>query len=163
MVLSSQDAWQVLAEVKDPEIPALSILDLGIVRYVELEGDTLRVVLTPTYSGCPALKVIEQEVASALRNRGFRSIVVDTILSPAWSSDWISEAGRQKLKQAGIAPPGSLFPVQPVSNSLAEDRVACPFCESKKTVVRSEFGSTSCKTLRYCNDCLQAFEQFKSI
>jgi ring-1,2-phenylacetyl-CoA epoxidase subunit PaaD len=163
MPLSSKDAWQVLAEVNDPEIPGLSIVDLGIVRGVEVEGDTLRVRLTPTYSGCPALKGIEQEVASALRNRGFQSVVVETALSPAWSSDQISDTGRRKLKQAGIAPPEALSPVQPASSSLADGAICCPFCGSTRTVIRSEFGSTACKSLRYCNDCLQPFEHFKSI
>jgi ring-1,2-phenylacetyl-CoA epoxidase subunit PaaD len=163
MALSGKDAWQVLAEVKDPEIPALSIVDLGIVRHIELEGNTVRVILTPTYSGCPALKVIEQEVASALRNRGFRSIVVDTALSPAWSSDQISDAGRRKLQQAGIAPPSEPPPGQPVSRSPAEDTIACPFCGSTRTTIRSEFGSTACKSLRYCDDCLQPFEHFKLV
>jgi ring-1,2-phenylacetyl-CoA epoxidase subunit PaaD len=158
MALSSDDAWRVLAKVEDPEIPALSIVDLGIVRHVQVEGDTLRVILTPTYSGCPALKAIEQAVASALRNRGFQRIVVETALSPAWSSDEISDAGRRKLEAAGIAPPQG-----PASGASAEDRVRCPFCGSMRTVIRSEFGSTACKSLRYCDECRQPFEHFKSV
>lgn len=163
MALSSEDAWQVLAEVEDPEIPALSIVDLGIVRRVEMQGNTLRVVLTPTYSGCPALKLIEQEVARVLRSRGFQSIIVETALSPAWSSDEISEAGRRKLEEAGIAPPHRSSPDYPPCAPLLGETVRCPFCGSRQTVIRSEFGSTACKSLRFCDECRQPFEHFKSV
>lgn len=162
MALSCEDAWQVLAGVEDPEIPALSIVDLGIVRSVQMEADSLRVTLTPTYSGCPAMKVIEREAASALRNRGFRRVSVEVALAPAWTSEDISEAGRWKLKSAGIAPP------QPQAQAAigcltVGGTVHCPYCGSTETVVHSEFGSTACKSLRYCHGCQQPFECFKSV
>ena len=158
VTVSSQDVWKVLAEVDDPEIPALSIVDLGIVRRVEVENGAVRVVLTPTYSGCPAFEAIKRQVDSSLRNQGFERVIVETKLSPAWSSRDISEAGRGKLKATGIAPP-----FHGANDFGRGEAIRCPYCGSTRTVMRSEFGSTACKALRYCEGCNQPFEHFKSI
>ncbi|MGH9406498.1 MAG: 1,2-phenylacetyl-CoA epoxidase subunit PaaD [Terriglobia bacterium] len=161
MALSSEDAWQVLATIEDPEIPALSILDLGIVRCVEMEGGDLRVTLTPTYAACPALKVIESKAASALEERGFQRVRIEITLSAPWTPDDVTDAGRRKLEEAGIAPP----PKRTGTGNVDSDKVAirCPLCGSVRTSTRSEFGSTLCKSLRYCADCHQAFEYFKEL
>lgn len=156
-------AWQVLGEVQDPEIPVLSVIDLGVIRRVYLnEAGTLEVNLAPTYSGCPASLVIRSSVVAALRAAGFESLKVLEVLSPPWSSDWLSEAGRQKLKGYGIAPP---------AESVASPRalwrtaliIACPRCDSRDTTSTSQFGSTPCKALYRCNACLEPFEYFKCI
>ena len=154
----AERAWEVLSGVLDPEVPALSVRDLGIVRDVIDHGNELEVVLTPTYSGCPAMNMITLEIELALAREGFRHTKVRTVLSPAWTTDWMSEDGRRKLREYGIAPPqaaGSrraLFGVQ---------QVACPQCGSGDTEVLSEFGSTSCKALWRCKSCREPFDYFK--
>jgi ring-1,2-phenylacetyl-CoA epoxidase subunit PaaD len=156
-------AWQLLASVEDPEIPALSIVDLGLVRFVEVgpDGD-LEVGLTPTYVGCPATEVIRRSVQDALRLGGVGGFKVANVLSPAWSSDWISPDGRRKLLEYGIVPPD-----QSVSNMrdvlCGTRRLACPRCQSLDTEMVSEFGSTPCKALHRCRTCLEPFEYFKCI
>jgi ring-1,2-phenylacetyl-CoA epoxidase subunit PaaD len=156
-------AWQALASVDDPEIPALSILDLGLIRAVTTGADgTLEVSLSPTYVGCPATEVIRRSVEEALARAAVGGFAVNTVLSPAWSSDWITDDGRRKLLEYGIVPP------QRASASLREvlrgDRpVACPRCRSTDTECLSEFGSTPCKALHRCRACLEPFEYFKCI
>ena len=140
-----RDIWAVLKEVPDPEIPAVSVLDLGIVRSVEED----RVTITPTYSGCPATQFIEQSIRDALDAAGYRDVAIETILSPPWTTDWISETGRQALHDYGIAPP-----------DLAKE-VACPQCGSTDTEEVSRFGSTPCKAQWRCKDCLEPFDRFK--
>jgi len=137
--------WDVLAQVPDPEIPAVSVVELGIVRDVSPE----RVTITPTYSGCPATVAIEQSIREALDAAGFRTVRIETTLSPPWTTDWITEEGRQKLHRYGIAPP-----------SLAE-HVACPQCGSMATEEVSRFGSTPCKSQWRCRTCLEPFDRFK--
>jgi ring-1,2-phenylacetyl-CoA epoxidase subunit PaaD len=150
---SLQDVWTALAAVEDPEIPVLSIVDLGIVRVVERDIDgTVHVGLTPTYSGCPATLRIRSDVLAALRSAGFDRIRLSEVLAPAWSTDWISAAGRSKLHSYGIAPPDT-----------AAARPACPRCGSKDTETVSEFGSTPCKALHRCKNCLEPFDRFKCI
>ncbi|HVE80417.1 MAG TPA: 1,2-phenylacetyl-CoA epoxidase subunit PaaD [Gemmatimonadaceae bacterium] len=156
-------AFAVLADVLDPEVPALSIVDLGIVRDVEVEGERLTVVVTPTYSGCPAMRVIERDIVEALERGGFAGARVRTTYAPAWTTDWISPAGREKLRAYGIAPPGPVQDEPLVPLARRPIVVACPFCGSSQTESRSEFGSTACKALMYCNECRQPFERFKSI
>jgi ring-1,2-phenylacetyl-CoA epoxidase subunit PaaD len=147
-------AWQALASVEDPELPALSIVDLGIVRSVALESDgALNIGLTPTYSGCPATEVIHASVMSALTAAGLAPFRLRTLLAPAWSSDWISAEGRGKLAAYGIVPP----------ERNSDRPPACPRCASLKTDCISEFGSTPCKALHRCRDCLEPFERFKCI
>jgi len=153
--------WQVLQSVPDPEIPVLSIIDLGIVRYARLEPDGLvRVGISPTYSGCPATAVIKADVSAALRDSGFERTCVEDVLAPAWTSDWITAAGRRKLREYGIAPPAQA--VSKVRN-LFQPQVAieCPRCASHATTRVSEFGATPCKALYRCNDCLEPFDYFK--
>lgn len=157
MVVAALDKAQVyewLADVPDPEIPVLSILDLGIVRDVSIDDSSankVTVTLTPTYSGCPATEAIESDVLSALQRRGLNDIAIKRVLSPAWTTDWISEDGREKLRRYGIAPP-----------SRSRD-VACPQCESLNTELISEFGSTACKASWRCRECLEPFEYFKCL
>jgi len=139
--------WEVLADVPDPEVPAVSIVDLGIVRDVTPD----RVVLTPTYTGCPATQVIETMVRVALDKAGFEHVGIDTVLSPPWTTDWITEEGRAKLKAYGIAPP------VPAGSRTVE----CPQCGSAETEEVSRFGSTPCKALWRCRSCLEPFDHFK--
>jgi len=149
-----------LEDVPDPEVPAVSIVDLGIVRDIEWRGDTLVVGVTPTYSGCPATAVISIDIVEALRRRGVERVRIETRLSPPWTTAWISDAGREKLRAYGIAPPvegapcaGALKPTAPV---------ACPQCGSSRTEEVSRFGSTPCKATWRCADCLEPFDYFKS-
>ena len=145
----------VLETVMDPEVPALSIVDLGIVRDVEVDEDgTVTVSITPTYSGCPAMHVIEDDIVTALHENGWSRVRVRTVHSPAWSTDWIGPEARRKLEAYGIAAP-ELVPLQ--------RRVTCPFCGSRETTMRSEFGPTACKSIMYCDACQQPFELFKAI
>ena len=140
-----QALWDVLAQVPDPEIPAVSVVELGIVRDVSAE----RVIVTPTYSGCPATHYIEQSIRAALDAAGFRSVRIDTVLSPPWTTDWITLEGREKLLRYGIAPPSP------------DDQVACPQCGSNAVEEVSRFGSTPCKSQYRCRDCLEPFDRFK--
>jgi len=156
---------EVLRGIPDPEVPALDIVELGIVRGVELRPDGLVTVeVTPTYSGCPAMGMIEQEIVAALRTNGYDRVELRTVYSPAWTTDWLSDAAKAKLKAYGIAPPGHTVTEQPlVPLQSMIRRVACPHCGSSNTEHRSEFGSTACKAIHYCADCRQPFEEFKAI
>jgi len=159
-------AWAALAEVLDPEVPALSVVDLGLVREVNERDDGLEIVLTPTYSGCPATELIEQNVLDAVIAAGLGPARVTTRRAPAWSSDWISAEGKRKLREYGIAPPGPALPdgAQPIR--LVGRRAApvpCPRCDSARTEQLSAFGSTACKSLHRCLDCREPFEYFKPI
>ncbi|HZW60534.1 MAG TPA: 1,2-phenylacetyl-CoA epoxidase subunit PaaD [Woeseiaceae bacterium] len=154
-------AWSVLASVMDPEIPVLSVVDLGIVRDLTTADGAIDVDLAPTYTGCPAVDVIERDVAAALAAHGFDPVRIRRVLAPPWTTDWISAAGRRKLRDYGIAPP-------PAAGSkrhlLAADRpAACPHCRSTDTSRTSEFGSTPCKAAWRCNACREPFEYFKCI
>jgi ring-1,2-phenylacetyl-CoA epoxidase subunit PaaD len=142
--ISTDALWQVLEGVCDPEIPVVSVVDLGIVRDVRPD----RVTITPTYTGCPATQVIERDIRAALDATGFRDVAIETILSPPWTTDWISEAGKAKLRAYGIAPP-------------TRQAVACPQCGSTRTEEISRFGSTPCKAQWRCRDCLEPFDLFK--
>lgn len=149
-----------LSRVKDPEIPVLSITDLGIVRDVSV-GDAVVVSLSPTYSGCPATEVIEQSVVAALQERGVTDVRIERVLTPPWTTDWISDEGREKLRAYGIAPPEAGASKRGL---LHESRdVPCPLCNSPRTSLVSEFGSTACKASYRCDDCLEPFEYFKCI
>ncbi len=158
--------WAVLAQVPDPEVPALSLCDLGIVREVTVVGSNVQVVLTPTYSGCPATEVIAQSVLDALKAAGFASVSLTQRLSPPWTTDWMSAEGRRKLRDYGIAPPDGLAPVATCRTSPISIRprnVACPRCGSANTERLSAFGATACKALHRCLDCREPFEHFKPI
>jgi ring-1,2-phenylacetyl-CoA epoxidase subunit PaaD len=155
--------WHALEAVLDPEVPVLSVLDLGLVRAIELKEDgSLKVALTPTYTGCPATKLIEDTVEEALIGAGASGVVIETQLSPPWTTDWMSDEGKEKLRAYGIAPPHKTS-----TNKIAlmgvEQSIACPQCGSEKTIKISEFGSTACKALYKCESCLEPFDYFKCI
>jgi ring-1,2-phenylacetyl-CoA epoxidase subunit PaaD len=158
-------AWAVLDSVPDPEVPALSVRDLGLVRELRCEGDDIEVVLTPTYSGCPATEVIEQSVRDAIHAAGLGPARVTMRRAPAWTTDWISAEGKRKLRDYGIAPPGPAAdgsaPIRIVGRRA--DTVACPRCGSARTERLSAFGSTACKALWRCIACREPFEHFKPI
>ena len=156
-------AWQALASVEDPEIPTLSIVDLGLIRFVKPQSDgSVEVGLSPTYVGCPATEVIRRSVEDALTEAGVGAFAVTNVLSPAWSSDWITPEGRRKLEIYGIVPPERS--VANMRDMLLECRpIACPRCHSVDTECVSQFGSTPCKALHRCRACLEPFEYFKCI
>ncbi len=150
--------WNILSEVNDPEIPVLSIIDLGILREVKMDYKTVNVIITPTYSGCPALDFIGMNIRKALSDNGFDDIKITHQLSPAWTTDWMTEEGKKKLKMYGIAPPvAKSFD----KNYLENIEVECPHCNSINTVLVSQFGSTACKALYRCNNCGEPFDYFK--
>ena len=152
----------ILHAVKDPEVPVLSVVELGVVRGAEVEGDRVTVTITPTYSGCPALHVMEREIREALLAAGYGEVVVNTVLAPAWTTDWIPASAREKLRVYGIAPPGPVGsePLIPLGPTVRT--VTCPYCGSANTMRESEFGPTACKSLHVCNSCRQPFEHFKA-
>ena len=153
-----QRAWNVVASVVDPEIPVLTIADLGVLREVTVSDGDVEVAITPTYSGCPAMNMIALEIELALEREGFRRPKIRTVLSPAWTTDWMSEDGRRKLREYGIAPP---LPSSSRRALFGVQEVACPQCGSKDTELISEFGSTSCKALWRCKSCREPFDYFK--
>jgi len=159
---TKEEILDYLDEVHDPEVPVLSILDLGIVRKIETEAGETIITITPTYTGCPAMNVIEDDIKSKLKEKGIDHFKVKTVLTPAWTTDWISEVGKQKLKEFGIAPPEKSSPDK---NLLSNDAkiVACPRCGSKNTEMKSFFGSTACKALYVCLDCKEPFDYFKCL
>ena len=157
-------AWRALGGVLDPEVPALSICDLGIVREVIDEAEGLHIVLTPTYSGCPATEVIEQAARAAILAEGLGPARFSLRRSPAWTSDWIGPEGRRKLLEYGIAPPHAVAASQPIRIvGRRADAVACPHCGAARTERLSAFGSTACKALYRCLECREPFEYFKPI
>lgn len=157
-----QKAWDIAATVCDPEIPVLTIADLGILRNVAVEDGRVTVTITPTYSGCPAMDAIRDDLYTAFAKEGYADVRVDLVLAPAWTTDWMTEAGKQKLQQYGIAPPSGNSRAGghsgPIRLSLA---VKCPQCSSLNTKELTRFGSTSCKALYVCQDCKEPFDYFK--
>ncbi|HRH61510.1 MAG TPA: phenylacetate-CoA oxygenase subunit PaaJ [Chitinophagaceae bacterium] len=157
--------WKLLEEVYDPEVPVLTVLDLGIIRNVEVqqtnEEEKIIVTITPTYSGCPAMDVISMNIRMALLQNGYKNFEIKNVLSPAWTTDWMSEAGKQKLKSYGIAPPSEKKVVCIPDAFAEEEAVQCPQCNSYNTVMISKFGSTACKALYKCSDCREPFDYFK--
>ncbi len=161
--MNTAQAWATLAQVPDPEVPVLSVVDLGIVRAVDVAGgDQVAVTLTPTYSGCPATEVIHDAVVQALKQAGAREVTVTTTLDPPWTTDWISPEAAEKLRAYGIAPP-HLRAGQAQTLHFHPKNVACPRCGSLNTQRLSAFGATACKALHRCLDCLEPFEHFKPI
>ncbi len=157
--ISSEEIWKLIQEVYDPEIPVLSVIDLGIVRDIKTDGDEIEIFITPTYSGCPAMDVIAMNIRMTLLQNGYEKIKITQQLSPAWTTDWMTENGKQKLKSYGIAPPvGKTFDKKYLEEEL---KVECPQCHSVNTKLLSQFGSTSCKALYRCNECLEPFDYFK--
>lgn len=159
---SKDDILKLLSKIPDPEIPVITIAELGVIRNVILNGETVEVKITPTYSGCPAMKRMEDDIREVLTANGFKEIKITLVYSPAWTTDWIPEEAKEKLRVYGIAPP----------EKTTEDKswltgkskiVKCPRCKSDNTRLVSQFGSTACKSLYQCNDCLEPFDYFKCI
>ena len=155
----------LLRSIPDPEVPALDIVELGIVRAVEVGPDgVVRVDITPTYSGCPAMRVIEDDIVAALRAHGREKVELRTVYSPPWTTDWLSDEAKAKLKAYGIAAPGRAPTDQELVPLTSRVRhVDCPFCGSSNTERKSEFGATACKAIHYCHHCRQPFEEFKPL
>ena len=160
---SAHEVLAVLDRVMDPEVPVLSVVELGIVRDVDVNTEGVTVTVTPTYSGCPAMRVIERDIEAALRARGVERVAIRTRYAPAWTTDWIGPAAREKLRAYGIAPPGPADHDAPIAIGRRRAAVRCPHCGSTDTQLRSEFGSTACKAIHVCRDCQQPFEEFKAI
>ena len=156
-----KEVRRILEQVTDPEIPVLTITDLGILRGVLWNDGAIQVIITPTYSGCPAMQTIEQDIRAALDRSGYTGVEVKTQLAPAWTTDWLSAAGREKLLQYGIVPPAGSTSKQ--SLRVPATGLACPRCQSADTEEISRFGSTPCKALYRCNACLEPFDYFKCI
>lgn len=160
-MVNEKEIWTYLEEVFDPEIPVLTIVDLGIVRKVTVNENHVQVTITPTYTGCPAMKLIEDQIVEKLNEKGVSDIGVDLVISPAWTTDWISEEGKNKLREYGIAPPE-----EEVDKSVLFAKptvVSCPRCGSDNTRMISLFGSTACKAQYQCNECLEPFDYFKCL
>jgi ring-1,2-phenylacetyl-CoA epoxidase subunit PaaD len=159
-VITEQEIWDALGEVVDPEIPVVSLVEMGIIRSVTLEGARAVVTMTPTFSGCPALEVMEGDIRARLAQMGLEEVRVEKTLDPPWSSDWISEAGREKIKRIGLAPPrvhGGDF------LAVLDAPLACPHCDSFNVTLKNSFGPTPCRMIFFCNNCQQPFEQFKPL
>ncbi len=185
-MVSEKEIWQILQEVKDPEVPVLSVVDLGIIRDVQVtpfskphpasppspkekekgnesnlgEGQGVRITITPTYSGCPAMDVISMDIRLKLIEKGYRNISIQQQLSPAWTTDWMSEEGKSKLKEYGIAPPNAKQQFC-IEEMFIEEAVECPRCKSHRTQLISQFASTACKSMYRCLDCIETFDYFK--
>lgn len=157
----TQEIWTLLEQVSDPEIPVLTVIDMGVVRAVNIQEDeSIEVVITPTYSGCPAMDMIEVEIRAVLQENAYDNVVVKTVLSPAWTTEWMSESGKKKLKEYGIAPPEGSTIDKSVLFGEAK-KIECPRCNSRNTEMLSQFGSTACKALYQCSDCKEPFDYFK--
>lgn len=161
-MLSLEKIYQILESVTDPEIPVLTIADLGILREVQIQNNVVIVTITPTYSGCPAMYVVEDDIKAALKQNGIENVEINQVLSPVWTTDWMTEEGRRKLEEYGVAPPvkgtankKELFGEAPI--------VRCPQCKSTHTEMKSQFGSTACKALYVCQDCQEPFDYFKCL
>jgi ring-1,2-phenylacetyl-CoA epoxidase subunit PaaD len=155
--MTNEEIISILSEVKDPEIPVLTISDLGILRKVETDGGKISIQISPTYSGCPAMEIIQDDIRAALAKHGLKNIEIKQVLSPAWTSDWITDAGKLKLQSYGIAAPA----VHGCLLNGEDQPESCPLCHSKNIEMISRFGSTSCKALYRCLDCLEPFDYFK--
>lgn len=153
---------KILDTIPDPEIPVISITELGVVRGIAIQGDSVTITITPTYTGCPAMKQFEDDIVFALENAGWQSVTIKRTYNPAWTTDWISNEAREKLRAYGIAPPMGKSTDKNVLLGVIKD-VPCPQCHSTNTKMISQFGSTACKSLHQCNDCLETFDYFKCI
>lgn len=162
-MLTREEALAVLQGVPDPEVPVISVVELGVVRDVQVDEDCMTVIMTPTYSGCPAMREMEADVKAALLARGVPQVEVRTVLTPPWTTDWIGPEAREKLRRYGIAPPGRAEPQGFVTLTRARPAVPCPFCGSADTQLQSEFGSTACKAIHTCRACGSPFDEFKAL
>jgi ring-1,2-phenylacetyl-CoA epoxidase subunit PaaD len=159
--ISNELIRSILEKVMDPEVPVLSVTDLGIIRDIIIEDDAVKVVITPTYSGCPAMDMISANIKMELLAHGIKNVEIKQVLAPAWTTDWMTEAGKQKLREYGIAPPNPKQQVCREELFAPDEAVACPHCNSYHTHRISEFGSTACKALYKCDDCKEPFDYFK--
>ena len=160
--MTKENIFEALNEIPDPEIPVISIVELGVIREVKPEGNKIEVIITPTYSGCPAMQQMEADVRKKLSEKGFEEIKITTVFNPAWTTDWIGKEARQKLQNYGIAPPEESTNDKSFLTNKPKF-ITCPRCKSKNTLMVSQFGSTACKALYKCKDCLEAFDYFKCI
>lgn len=158
---SIEEIRTILDRVMDPEVPVLSVLDLGIVRDISVNEEKVAVTITPTYTGCPAMDVISMQIRMELMAAGVKEVEIKQVLSPAWTTDWMSDRGKRRLKEYGIAPPMPRQQVCSTTRFAAEEAIQCPHCSSYHTHRVSEFGSTACKALYQCDDCLEPFDYFK--
>jgi ring-1,2-phenylacetyl-CoA epoxidase subunit PaaD len=159
---SEKDILSFLEEIPDPEIPVISIVELGVIRGIKSENNQVEIDLTPTYSGCPAMKQMEDDIKSVLTAKGVEKVTIKTTYTPAWTTDWISDEAREKLRKYGIAPPQGTT-IDKAALMGKEKRIKCPRCGSLNTTLVSQFGSTACKALYKCVDCLEPFDYFKCI
>lgn len=159
---TTENIFSLLSEIPDPEIPVISIVELGVIRGVIFEGKDIEVIITPTYSGCPAMKQMEDDVRKKLQENSFENIKITTVYNPAWTTDWLSDEAKLKLQKYGIAPPEESTTDKSFLSGKPK-QVTCPRCKSKNTVMISQFGSTACKALYKCNECLEVFDYFKCI
>ena len=160
--MKNEQLWEILEDVKDPEIPVLSLIDIGVDRNIEIQGEVPHIIITPTYSGCPAMMEMEADIKTRLMAEGFKTVEVKTVLTPTWTTDWITEKGRVALQEYGIAPPEQATTDK--SALLGHPRqVTCPQCKSTETEMLSQFGSTPCKALYRCKECKEPFDYFKCI
>lgn len=160
--MTKAEVLNVLSEIPDPEIPVISIVELGVIREIMVDGKNIEVKITPTYSGCPAMKQMEDDVKKKLRESGFEAITIRTVYNPAWTTDWLSAEAKRKLQKYGIAPPEESTNDKSFITGKTKS-ITCPRCKSVNTIMISQFGSTACKALHKCNDCLEAFDYFKCI
>jgi ring-1,2-phenylacetyl-CoA epoxidase subunit PaaD len=158
--ITTDEIWQTLDQIKDPEIPVVSLVEMGIARDVQLDGGKVIVTITPTFAGCPAMHYMREEIVSRLQTLGVEHVEVRTALNPPWTSEWLSDEVRAKLKTFGLAPPP--HHMGDVTIALTEV-VECPYCGSKDTVLENSFGPTLCRSIHYCNACRQSFERFKPL
>lgn len=161
MMITTDDVWRALQEVKDPEIPVVSVVEMGIIRAVDVGPAGITVTMTPTFSGCPALDVMRRDVTAAVRGLGAAEVTVEMVLHPPWSTEWISPTGREKLRRFGLAPPPR-HAGEPAAVAFF-DLAECPRCGASNTSLRNAFGPTLCRMIWYCHDCQDAFEQFKPL
>ncbi len=161
--LTRERVYELLREVPDPEVPVISVVELGIIRDVAVAADgAVDITITPTYSGCPAMFEIEKDVRAALADAGATQVTMRTVLAPAWTTDWIGPEAKEKLRAYGISPPGPAEPGGPVTLTRRRTAVQCPHCGSSDTELKSEFGSTACKAIHVCRSCRQPFDEFKA-
>ncbi len=158
--MTPEEAWRILDEIKDPEIPVVSIVEMGMLRHVEIEDQTVTVTIAPTFVGCPAIQVIQEHVTRSLEEAGAETVNVRFTYSPPWSSDAITPEARKKLKDFGLSPPQMH---QGLIEIALLDPAACPYCDSTNTSMRNSFGPTLCRSIHYCNNCQQPFEAFKPL
>jgi ring-1,2-phenylacetyl-CoA epoxidase subunit PaaD len=158
--LTTEHIWQALHEVKDPEIPVVSVVEMGIIRTVSVVQNRVLVTMTPTFSGCPALQTMQQEVQEKIRGLGVEVVTVRITLDPPWSTDWITDEAREKLKAFGLAPPPKHHDHLEI---LLSESASCPYCDSSNTTLKNSFGPTLCRAIYYCHTCQQPFEQFKPL